>query len=60
VRLACRDIFRAQKTLGRLIPLIEEVLAAGGIELPKPFEDAQPPAIPEPVSLGDAGHRSRN
>ncbi|HCD2062039.1 TPA: type I-E CRISPR-associated endonuclease Cas1e [Serratia marcescens] len=60
VRLACRDIFRAQKTLGRLIPLIEEVLAAGEIELPKPFEDAQPPAIPEPVSLGDSGHRSRN
>lgn len=29
VRLACRDIFRAQKTLGRLIPLIEEILAAG-------------------------------
>lgn len=57
VRLACRDVFRSQKTLARLIPLIEEVLAAGEIELPKPFEDAQPPAIPEPVSLGDAGHR---
>lgn len=57
VRLACRDTFRTQKTLARLIPLIEEVLAAGEIELPKPFEDAQPPAIPEPVSLSDAGHR---
>ncbi|GAA3587118.1 type I-E CRISPR-associated endonuclease Cas1e [Gibbsiella greigii] len=60
VRLACRDIFRSQKTLARLIPLIEEVLAAGEIEMPKPFEDAQPPAIPEPTSLGDVGHRSRN
>jgi CRISP-associated protein Cas1 len=57
VRLACRDTFRSQKTLARLIPLIEEVLAAGEIELPKPFEDAQPPAIPDPVSLGDVGHR---
>ena len=57
VRLACRDIFRSQKTLARIIPLIEEVLAAGEIEIPKPFADAQPPAIPEPVSLGDAGHR---
>ncbi|MDY1038644.1 type I-E CRISPR-associated endonuclease Cas1e [Lelliottia sp. CFBP8978] len=57
VRLACRDIFRSQKTLAHLIPLIEKVLAAGEIELPQPFEDAQPPAIPEPVSLSDAGHR---
>lgn len=57
VRLACRDIFRSQKTLARIIPLIEEVLAAGEIEIPKPFADAQPPAIPEPVSLGDADHR---
>lgn len=57
VRLACRDIFRTQKTLARLIPLIEEVLAAGEIAMPQPFDDAQPPAIPEPVALGDAGHR---
>lgn len=58
VRLACRDVFRSKKTLARLIPLIEEVLAAGEIELPAPFQDSQPPAIPEPVSLGDVGHRS--
>ncbi|PWC13173.1 subtype I-E CRISPR-associated endonuclease Cas1 [Brenneria roseae subsp. americana] len=57
VRLACRDIFRSQKTLGRLIPLIEDVLAAGGINPPLPPEDAQPPAIPEPKTLGDIGHR---
>nr|CCA82572.1 conserved hypothetical protein [blood disease bacterium R229] len=30
VRLACRDIFRSTKLLGRIIPAIEEVLAAGG------------------------------
>ncbi len=58
VRLACRDLFRSDKVLGQLIPLIEEVLAAGEIEPPKPPEDSVPPAIPEPSSIGDAGHRS--
>ena len=58
VRMACRDAFRSQKTLQKLIPLIEEVLAAGGIQPPPPPEDAQPPAIPEPESIGDSGHRS--
>ncbi len=29
VRIACRDIFRSGKTLAKLIPLIEDVLAAG-------------------------------
>lgn len=59
VRLACRDSFNKQRTLEKLIPLIEEVLSAGEIELPKPPKDAQPPAIPEPSSLGETGHRSR-
>ena len=59
VRLACRDLFRSDKVLKRLIPLIEEVLAAGEIEPPAPPEEAQPPAIPEPSSIGDAGHRSQ-
>jgi len=58
VRLACRDLFRSDKILKKLIPLIEEVLAAGDIEPPKPPEGAVPPAIPEPTSIGDAGHRS--
>jgi len=58
VRLACRDLFRSEKVLKRLIPLVEEVLAAGEIEPPKPPEDAVPPAIPEPESIGDLGHRS--
>lgn len=58
VRLACRDLFRSDKVLGRLIPLIEEILAAGEIEPPKPPEDSVPPAIPEPSSIGDVGHRS--
>lgn len=59
VRIACREHFRSSKLLKKLIPLIEEVLAAGDIEPPKPPEDAQPPAIPEPPSIGDEGHRSK-
>jgi len=59
IRIACRDIFRSSKTLAKLIPLIEQVLAAGEIQPPEPPEDAQPIAIPQAVSLGDAGHRSR-
>jgi CRISPR-associated protein Cas1 len=58
VRLACRDIFRSDKILARLIPLIEDVLSAGEIEPPPLPKDAQPVAIPLPVSLGDVGHRS--
>lgn len=59
VRLACRDIFRSSNLLARLIPLIEDVLAAGEIEPPLPPKDAQPIAIPEPQPIGDTGHRSR-
>ena len=59
VRIACRDQFRQQKTLAKLIPLIEDVLAAGEIDRPAPPEDSQPPAIPEPESIGDSGHRSK-
>ncbi len=57
VRLACRDMFRQQKVLGKIIPTIEEILAAGEIELPKPPDDAQPIAIPEEKGIGDVGHR---
>lgn len=59
VRIACRELFRTDKILRKLIPLIEDVLAAGEIQPPEPPVDAQPPAIPEPVSIGDKGHRSR-
>lgn len=57
VRHACRDVFRETRLLRRLIPAIEEVLAAGGLEPPEEPADAQPPAIPEPEPQGDAGHR---
>lgn len=58
VRIACRDIFRSSKLLKQIIPAIEEMLAAGGIDPPPPPDDALPPAIPEPESIGDDGHRS--
>jgi len=58
VRIACRDMFRQTKLLKKIIPGIEEILSSGGIELPISPEDAQPPAIPEPVKIGDEGHRS--
>lgn len=57
-RIACREAFRTSKTLKKLIPLIEDVLAAGEIEPPKPYPDAQPPALPEPKTIGDSGHRT--
>jgi len=57
VRIACRDTFREQKILKRIIPDIETLLAAGDIEPPKPPKESVPPAIPEPPGIGDAGHR---
>lgn len=58
VRLMCRDIFRQTKILKKIIPTIEDVLAAGGLEPPKPPKESIGPAIPNPESIGDAGHRS--
>lgn len=59
VRIACRDAFRQQKTLAKIIPMIEEVLAAGEIKPPEMPEESVPPAIPSAKSMGDAGHRSK-
>ncbi|BAO44418.1 type I-E CRISPR-associated endonuclease Cas1e [Thiolapillus brandeum] len=57
VRIACRDIFRETRILKKIIPGIEEVLSAGGIDLPESPKESVPPAIPEPKGIGDAGHR---
>jgi len=57
VRLACRDSFRQSRILHRIIPTIEEVLTAGGLERPKPHEEAVEMAIPNKEGIGDAGHR---
>ncbi len=57
VRLGCRNIFRQQKVLARIIPTIEQVLAAGELKIPSPHEEAVSVAIPNPEGLGDVGHR---
>lgn len=57
VRLACRDAFRQTRLLRRIIPTIEEVLAAGELAVPKAHEEAVPVAIPNKEDLGDGGHR---
>jgi CRISPR-associated protein Cas1 len=57
VRLACRDAFRQSRLLHRIIPIIEQVLAAGEIDVPQPPPEAVQPAIPNKEGIGDAGHR---
>jgi CRISP-associated protein Cas1 len=57
VRIACRDSFRQNRLLNRIIPSIEEVLAAGGLPFPKRPEESIAPAIPNKEGIGDAGHR---
>ena len=59
VRIACRNAFRENRLLGKIIPVIEETLAAGDIKPPSVPEDSVLPAIPEPQSMGEEGHRSR-
>jgi len=58
VRLGCRDSFRETKLLEKLIPAIEDILAAGELPKPEPHPEAVPVAIPEEKGIGDAGHRS--
>jgi CRISPR-associated protein Cas1 len=57
VRLACRDSFRQTNLLGKLIPMMEDVLGAGELEPPKRPAESVEPAIPEGERLGDVGHR---
>ena len=58
VRLACRDVFRQSHVLKKIIPMIEDVLAAGELTPPEAPEESVEPAIPNPESIGDVGHRS--
>jgi CRISPR-associated protein Cas1 len=57
VRRRCRDAFRRNDLLARLVPLIEEVLSAGGLPIPNRSAEVMPVAFEEPGGLGDAGHR---
>ena len=58
VRIACRNVFKDSKLLRRIIPTIEDVLLAGGLDVPQSPEDAVLPAIPLEKGLNDDGHRN--
>jgi CRISPR-associated protein Cas1 len=57
VRLACRDAFRQSGLLKRIIPTIEQVLAAGELSPPVAPEESVAPVIPNKEQMGDAGYR---
>ncbi len=57
VRLACRDMFRSTGLLARIIPQIENVLAAGDKPRPAPPSEALGPAFADPETGADEGHR---
>ena len=56
VRIACRDMFRKTRLLDRIIPAIQSILAASGIDPPEEAPEAQPPSFNTETS-GDDGHR---
>jgi len=45
VRQRCRDLFRQERILERIIPTIHELLDASGLEMPKPYADSVLPAF---------------
>jgi CRISPR-associated protein Cas1 len=57
VRRCCRDVFRRSQILTRLIPTVEEVLAAGGLPVPEAPPETMPVAFEDAGKLGDDGHR---
>lgn len=57
VRLGCRDVFRRTRLLGRIIPDIESILAAGERMPPEPSPGQVGPAFEDPPPQGDPGHR---
>lgn len=56
VRRACRDRFRKSRLMAKLVPLIDEVLDAGGRERPAAVGVVGPAFSDEP-GVGDVGHR---
>jgi CRISPR-associated protein Cas1 len=56
VRIACRDSFRSQRILKRIVPVIDQVIYASGLTPPKVQPDQLTPAIPNAGKLSDA-HR---
>jgi CRISP-associated protein Cas1 len=56
VRIGCRDAFRRNNLLERIIPTIGGLISASELTPPAEAPEGQPPALPESGS-GDAGHR---
>ena len=56
IRHACRDKFRETKILGNIIPAIDDVLAAGGLDIPD-HQGVVGAAFEDPKGQGDVGHR---
>lgn len=57
VRVACREMFRKTNMLDRIIPMIQQMLTASGIDPPEDAPDAPAPSF-KTESSGDDGHRS--
>lgn len=57
VRRRCRDKFKETNLLRRIIPTIEDILAAGGIEKPSDYDDSQSASFDDDVSNADPGFR---
>lgn len=53
VRRRCRDLFRQQNILERIIPTIQEVLESSGMKMPKSYEDSVPPAFEKDIPVWD-------
>lgn len=56
-RIACRDSFRRSRLLEKVIPDIESILSAGGLDRPEPPADAVGPAFADPAASGEEGQR---
>ena len=57
VRVACRDLFRRTGILEKIVPAIDEILKAGGIDPPQDAPEAAEPEIPREEVSGNDGHR---
>jgi len=58
VRRECRDSFRTSRLLNRIVPIIEEVIAAGEMPMPLAKSDQLTPVLPPTEQTGDGGHRT--
>ena len=57
MRIACRDLFRKTGVLEKIIPAIDDILKASGLDPPIEAPEAAEPEIPREEASGDDGHR---